>query len=240
MAEKIKDGDFIEIDYVGRDKETGAVFDLTREDVAKAEKIEAQGVEYGPVTVVVGARHVIPGLDKKLPELAVGDKKNVPITPEDGFGVRNPSLVELMPRRVFKKERINPIPGLPVRLGNRRGVVKTVSGGRIQVDFNHPLAGKELDYEVEIHKKITAPDEQVKSLFKLHIPGVDLKDLGVKSSDGEVEITTPRSQKTRRYINLSEEIIAHDIIQYIKIKKVKFVDVFEENGDKSKEGGKNG
>jgi len=240
MAEKIENGDFIEIDYVGRDKETGALFDLTREDVAKKEKIDAPNAEFGPVTIVVGAQHVIPGLDEKLTTLSVGDKSAITVPPASGFGPRQPNLVELVPRSVFKRQHINPMPGMPVKLGNRRGVVKTVSGGRIQVDFNHPLAGKELEYEVEIHKKITSPDEKIKSLLSLHVPGIDFKELKINTGNDEVEITTPRTPKTRRYINLSEENIAHDILTYIKLKKVKFVDVFEENADKQTVGGKNG
>lgn len=228
MTEKIIDGDFITIDYVGRVKDTNQVFDLTREEVAKEGGIDSQEAVYGPVTVVVGARHVIPGLDKKLTSMGIGEKKKVDIAPEDAFGSRNADFVKLVPRSVFKKDRINPVPGMPVKIGDQHGVVKAVSGGRIKVDFNHPLAGKTLEYEVEVHKKISDPKEQIRSIFKLHIPRVETKDVEVETKGEEVEITTPKDPKTRRYINLTEEITSKDILKYIKgIKRVKFIDVFE-------------
>lgn len=228
MADKIIDGDFVTIDYVGRVKDTGKVFDLTREDVAKKEGINEPDIKYGPVPVIVGANHVLKGLDTELLKLSVGDKKKIEIAPEDGFGERDNKLIKLMPRSVFKRENIRPIPGMPVKIQGAQGVVLTVSGGRIKVDFNHPLAGKTLEYEVEVHKKISKKEDQMKSLFELHLPKVETKDLTIKLNQDTAEIMTPQDPKTRRYINLTEDIIAKDIIKYIKgIKQVKFIDVFE-------------
>jgi hypothetical protein len=68
----------------------------------------------------------------------------------------------------------------------------------------------------------------MKSLFELHLPKVETKDLSIIVNQDTAEIQTPQDPKTRRYINLTEDIIAKDIIKYIKgIKQVKFIDVFE-------------
>lgn len=228
MSDKISVGDFVTLDYVGRVKATGKVFDLTREDVAKKEDIYDKETKYGPVTVVVGAEHLIKGLDKELVNLKVKDKKKISIGIEDGFGKRDPSLVKLVPRQVFIREKINPMPGLPVNIGGQRGVIKTVSGGRIRVDFNHPLAGKELEYEVEVLGKVTKADEQVKSLLMFHVPKLKGEDVKISIKNKVAEITSPQDMKTRRYINLTEDIIAKDILKYIKeIGQVKFVDIFK-------------
>ena len=227
MAEKIKEGDFIQIEYIGKVKGTGKIFDLTSEDLAKKEGIYDKDTKYGPITIVVGAGHVLKGLDNALVGAEVGKKLNVTILPKDGFGERNPSLVKLVPRSVFKRERINPMPGLPIRIQNNQGVVQSVSGGRIKVDFNHPLAGKELDYEVEILKKITDTKEKIKSLFEFHLARADLTGLDIKINGKEAEIKSPSDEKTRRFINLTKDILATDILKYIKeLDKVRFVDEF--------------
>ncbi|MDP7282529.1 MAG: FKBP-type peptidyl-prolyl cis-trans isomerase [Candidatus Undinarchaeales archaeon] len=228
MADSIKEGDFITIDYVGKVKATGKIFDLTREDVAKKEGMMSDNAKYGPVTIIVGAQHVIPGLDKHLSELKVGDTKKFDISPVDGFGNRDATLLKLIPRSEFKKRDVKPMPGMPVNFDGQYGFVQSVSGGRIKVDFNHPLAGKDLEYEVEIHDKIEKQEDQIKSLFRFHLSKVDTTEIIVKLTGNNVEITSPKNPQTRRYINLTEDIVARDIIKYIGgIETVKFIDIFE-------------
>ncbi|MFH1424670.1 MAG: FKBP-type peptidyl-prolyl cis-trans isomerase [archaeon] len=228
MAEKIQEGDFITIDYIGRVKDTGMIFDLTNEEIAKKEGLNTEGTVYGPVTVVVGARHVVPGLDKQLSSLSVGEKKKIDIESADAFGSKDAELVKLVPMNVFKRQKVNPIPGMPVELERQKGIVKSVSGGRVKVDFNHPLAGKTLEYEVEVKGKIIKAEEQVRSILKLHVPSVEIKDVKIAVTEKEVEISTPNEMQTRRYINLTEEITARDILKYVKgANRVRFVDVFE-------------
>jgi len=230
MAEMIKEGDFITIDYVGKVKSTGKIFDLTREDIAKEEGLMSDNARYGPVTIVVGANHVIPGLDKKIIGLNIGDKKTFDISFSDGFGNRDSTLLKLIPRAEFKKQKIDPIPGIPVNLEGQYGIVQSVSGGRVKVDFNHPLAGKDLKYEVEVHDKIDKPEDKIKSLFRFHLSKVDTSAIKVELSEKIVKITTPKDTRTRRYINLTEEIVAGDILKYIEgVETVKFIDVFEKS-----------
>jgi len=230
METTIQKGDFITIDYVGRVKETGKIFDLTREDIAKKEGLQSDNAKYGPITVVVGAKHVIPGLDKKLIGLNVGDNKTFDIAPVDAFGNKDTSLVKLIPRKEFTKQKMNPVPGFPVRIEGQYGIIQSVSGGRVKVDFNHPLAGKELSYEVEIQDKIEEDDKKVKSLFRFHLSKIDTSDVDVKLSDKIVTITTPKSPEIRRYINMTEEIVSRDILSYMGgVETVKFIDVFEKS-----------
>jgi FKBP-type peptidyl-prolyl cis-trans isomerase 2 len=228
MAESIKEGDFITIDYVGKVKNTGKIFDLTREDVAKKEGLMSDNARFGPITIIVGAKHVIPGLDTHLLGLKVGDNKTFDIPCSDGFGNKDATLVKLIPRSEFKKQKVNPMPGMPVNLDNKYGIVQSVSGGRIKVDFNHPLAGKELSYDIEIHDKLDKPEEQIRALFRFHLSKVDTKAVEVKIIGKIADISTPKDPRTRRYINLTEEIIAGEILKYIKgVETVKFIDVFE-------------
>ena len=75
----VKKGDFIKIDYVAKVKDTGFVFDLTSEEIAKKEKIYREGDDYTPATLVVGAGHVLKGLDSKLEGAEIGKKLAVDV-----------------------------------------------------------------------------------------------------------------------------------------------------------------
>ena len=68
--------------------------------------------------------------------------------------------------KVFIEHKINPIPGAVLTFDNKLGKVLTVSGGRIMVDFNNPLAGKEVVYKVKILRKVDNIDEKIKSLIE--------------------------------------------------------------------------
>jgi FKBP-type peptidyl-prolyl cis-trans isomerase 2 len=85
------------------------------------------------------------------------------VPPEAGFGKKDPRLMKLVPLAAFHQQKIAPFPGLQIRINNTLGTVRTVSGGRIIVDFNHPLAGRNLEYEVTIKRVVTQTEEKLQS-----------------------------------------------------------------------------
>lgn len=174
----IKKGDFIQINYTGRlangEKE---LFDTTQVDIAKAENVYNPKTKYGPVTIIVGEGHVLPGLDRALEGKDVGTY-HFHLADVDAFGKKNAKLMKLIPAKFFKRDNIKPFVGLQVNIDNELGVVRSVNGGRIIVDFNHPLASKDVTYDVEIIKLVTDLKEQVQAFF-----GV----LGVPADDVRVE-----------------------------------------------------
>ncbi|USN45513.1 MAG: alpha/beta fold hydrolase [Candidatus Woesearchaeota archaeon] len=170
----IQEGDFVEIDFTGVISSTGAVFDTTEPKVAQEEGL-GEGNNLKPIIICVGKKQILPGLDKAIIGKDVGTFV-AKITPEEGFGKKDPSLVRMIPLRVFKEQNIRPQVGMPVTINGVQGLVRTVSSGRILVDFNHPLSSQELDYRVTIHRLITDPKEQIIGL---------LEHMGIK---GEVEM----------------------------------------------------
>ena len=214
-------GDFVRINYIAR-LESGEVFDLTYEDIAKRENIYNPKVVYKPIPIILGAGFVIHGLDNALLSMAVGEKKGFAIKPEDGFGQRDPKLVRVVPKRVFREQNVEPRHGMVVDFSGIKGRVQSVGGGRIMVDFNNPLAGKVLKYELEVVEKIEEPEKQVLSIFEFF--GVNKADVKLAEEEAEVETTPlPVELKNR---------ISHLITEYVKVngsvvKKVKFVEVFE-------------
>ncbi len=177
---EIKLYDFIEIDYVGRFKDNNQIFDLTDANVAKLHKFSDK-LSFKPVIICVGNGDVVKGLDDALVGKEVGKKYTIHVPMDLGFGKKNPKLIKLVPTSTFLKQNINPIPGLQVTVNNTIGTIRSVGGGRTLVDFNHPYAGHDLVYEVNILRKLEDDVEKLKSFFELHF---NMKNLNIKIEDG--------------------------------------------------------
>ena len=156
-------GDFVEVSYTGRIKYNNIVFDTTDEETAKNNKLYNKNAAYGPVTICIGNRELIKGLDDFLVGKETGKEYEVEVNAKDAFGEKNSRLYHLVNTAKFIKQNIRPYPGMQVNVDNAFGIVKTVSGGRTMVDFNHPLAGKEVIYKIKIDKIITDTNEKIKS-----------------------------------------------------------------------------
>ncbi|RMF05525.1 peptidylprolyl isomerase [Candidatus Woesearchaeota archaeon] len=164
----VKQGEFVKIEYTGRVKDSGEVFDTTDESVAKENNVYDPSAQYGARIICVGKGHVLKGLDAAIAEHKVGDSFTVSLKPEDAFGKKSAKLIQLISTGKFKKEGINPVPGMRVNVDNMTGTIKSVSGGRTLVDFNHPLAGKELVYEVRIVEPVSDRREQVAGMVEFY------------------------------------------------------------------------
>lgn len=160
----LKKGDFIELDFVGKIKDTNEIFDLTKEDVAKEKKLYNPKFTYKPITICVGEGELIKGLDEKLVGRDKG-KCTIEIKSEEGFGKKDPSLMKLVSIKIFTKENLRPFPGLNVNINGLIGTIRSVSGGRVIVDFNHPLSGKDLVFDIEIRKILKEDKEKIDSLI---------------------------------------------------------------------------
>lgn len=176
--EIIRKGDFVEVDYTGRIKD-GEVFDTTSAEVAKSNDIYNEGSVYEPAIICIGEGHILKALDELLSGKELGKEYKFELTPEKAFGKKNAKLLRLVPISVFRKQDVQPIPGLQVSIDGIMGVIRAVTGGRVIVDFNHPLAGKDVVYEIKAKKLIKDDQEKVSSLLKM--------ELGVKDSEITVE-----------------------------------------------------
>lgn len=106
-----------------------------------------------PATFRVGDGNLLPGFEQALYGLKAGDRRTLPIEPEQGFGRPNPQNVQIMPRSQFEGMELSE--GLLVIFSDASssempGVVREFDDNQVTIDFNHPLAGKSLAFEVEI------------------------------------------------------------------------------------------
>jgi len=165
---KIKNNDFIEIEYNAYTEEN-VLFDTTNKELALKHQILNPNVKYGPLTICVGHSQIIKGIDEALIDKNVPCEFTLNIEAEKAFGKKNPQLLKLISKNVFTKNKINPVPNLQVNIDGVVGRIKTVSGGRIIVDFNHPLANQSVKYEVKVNKIIDKLDDKINGLLELLI-----------------------------------------------------------------------
>lgn len=200
--EKVSKKDFVEIEYTGIIKENNAVFDTTSEAVAKENNLTGHG-NYGPIVICVGEKQIVSGLDKNIEGKELGKEYDLKLNPEDAFGRKNAKLIQLIPTAKFKQQNIQPMPGMQLNIDGIMGIVKTVSGGRTLVDFNHSLSGKELLYKIKINRKVTDDNEKLSGYLKLSL---GTKDLSTEINAGNAKISLKNKMPKEMQEMLNEKI----------------------------------
>jgi peptidylprolyl isomerase len=220
-------GDFILIDYTTKIKETGETFDTTSADEAKKSNIFKENARYEPMLVVVGESWVLKGLDDSLVGLEPEKQSTIEVPPEQAFGPRDPSKIRMIPAARFRRQDIRPYPGAEIEIEGRSATVRAVGAGRVQVDFNPPLAGKTLVYELVVKKTITEREEKVQALIHRRIPNVDLGKFKLTLGEEDVSIEVPEEATYLEGVEAAKKGLATDIQNFLSdIEKVVFTEVF--------------
>lgn len=143
----------VEVHYVGS-FDTGEVFDTSRIAVAKENKIFNEEREYNPLPVEMGKGQVIPGFESALIGMKVGEVKTVRIESHDAYGSRNEELLIEVPDTPFKENKLEPQEGMMIQTSQGIAVVVKAlhDENKVILDFNHPMAGKDLTFELEVMK----------------------------------------------------------------------------------------
>ncbi len=224
----IQKSDFIIIDYTGSVKETGEVFDTTSEEIAKEKKLYKEGELYEPHLVIVGEGWVLKALDEALLKFKLRKTDSVEIPPEKAFGNRDPEKVRLVPLRRLTARGITPKLGAQVEYDKRLATVRTMGSGRVQLDFNPPLAGKTLVYEVTVKKKLKTDAEKISALIHRRIPAVEAEKFKFKVGKANVTVNMPEEAFYVEGIQLAKRGISLDLQRYLpKITTVKFIEAFK-------------
>jgi len=223
-----KEGDFVLLDYIGRVVETGEVFETTIEKIAKEEGTYTEGGQYEPRLVVIGEGWVLKALDESLLNLKLEDTANVEIPPEKAFGDRDPDKVKLYPIRRLTAQGITPRLGMRIQMNGRLATIRTIGSGRAQLDFNPPLAGRTLSYEVTVKKKLRTTKEKIQALIHRRMPLVEIGKFAVKKTRNTLTIDIPEEAYYIEGLQLSKRGIFMDVQRFFPlIKTVMFVETFK-------------
>ena len=154
-----KKGDFIKIEFTAKTAD-GDIFDSNiKEDL---EKSKSQG-KAKPLILCLGERMFLKGVEDFLIGKEKG-KYKIELSAENAFGKRDTKLIQTMHPKVFSEHNLRAVPGFMFNFDGRIGKVIAVSGGRVIVDFNNPIAGKDVVYDVNVLEKIDDVNEKVKAL----------------------------------------------------------------------------
>ena len=176
---------------------------------------------------------------KGIDEFLIGKEQgeyNIELSPEKAFGLRSSELVQLMPIKVFAQQKINPVPGAVFNFDGRMGKVLSASGGRVMIDFNHPMAGKTVIYDVKILRKIEDMNEKIGAFVNF----LFRKDFNfeVKSNKIVLEVEKAMSKFAQMFEEKFKELFGLGLeIKEIAEQAEKIVEkaVSEKNLDKAKD-----
>jgi FKBP-type peptidyl-prolyl cis-trans isomerase SlyD len=244
----IQDGDFVRLAYTARTVEEGDLVDTTDEAVAEEADVDTEGQSFEPRVIVIGANQIFEQVESALIGGAVGDEGEVVVPAADAFGEYDEDDV-----RTISAERIpedDRYPGAHVDVDGEHGHVTTIIGGRARVDFNHPLAGEDVEYEYEILDVVEDRLEQAQSLVSSYVDA-DL-DMRIETDEVEEEVTveaededeepttetetveketlyiesTPQLQFNQQWM-MGKQQIAQEIIDRLGVDRVIIQDVIE-------------
>ncbi len=230
---ELKKGDVVLVDFTARELLNGKTFETTIENDAKQAGVFNPSAVYKPVPMVIGKNDLFPLLEKELETMQIGEEKRIELEPKDAFGERSAARIALLSLQEFRKQKMQPIPGLIIEADGRQGKVQSVSGGRVRVDFNHPLAGKRVAYKLVLRKKIGEKEGQVAALLEKFFPHVKPEEQKIKIEGEKAEIELPERLKEQRETELLKQIAAKTLPEELEwLKTVEFKENKTEKDEK--------
>lgn len=211
---------YLRIDYVARTGD-GRIIDTTDPDIA-ADSDLADMEASGPVVVVPGEGHLFEPLEAAIRDAEPGTTIEMAVDPENAFGTADPEAMATIDEEAVAPEHRNA--GTTVQLGGRRGVIEEVSDGTVTVDFNHPLAGLRLEYEIEVLERLEGIESRAAGLTATH--GLRNASVDYDRESGTLTLRFPASEpdadrdiRKRSYID--------DVRRLFDIESVKVVERYE-------------
>jgi FKBP-type peptidyl-prolyl cis-trans isomerase 2 len=205
-------GELVLIHYTG--KTDGEVFDTSREEVAEENGLDTEQ-DFKPAPVLVGEQYVIEGLEEAVEEMEVGDSETVSVEPEKGYGERDSEDVEVYRESEFESQGIENVRrGDELMIGNRRGRVLSNESGRVRIDFNHPLAGQELEYDVEVVESVEDDEEKARYIFSYRLGHGE-----ISFEDETAIVTHDHDHEIPQHL---KDTVRTEILEYTDLEDVEF------------------
>jgi len=224
----LEKGDFILINYTAKVKETNEVFDTTLEEVAKKERLYKEGEIYEPKLVVVGEGWMLKAVDESLATMELNKAQSVEVSPDKAFGPRDPEKIKRVPlKQLLAKDVHNPAIGMRIDYNGKMATIRSIGAGRVLLDFNPPLAGRTLVYDITIDKKLAANEEKVVALIHRRIPVVEAEKFKFTIQKKTLAIDMPEESFYVEGVQIAKRGIAMDVQKFLpELTEIKFVESF--------------
>ena len=222
-----KKGQLILLDYTAKIKDNGEIFETTIEDEAKKHSLHEPNVKYMPKLVSVGEGWVLKGLDDALLETVTGDKKTIEVSPDKGFGARDKGKVRMIPLRKLGEDAEKVSVGDTVEIDNKKGIIRYIGSGRVQVDYNHRYAGKTILYDINIVKSLDSDDDKISEILKSRLP-IENEKIIYKKNGTAVDIAIPEEIFRADGLAIIKHFTQTDLFKFTpSLTKVNFVETYE-------------
>lgn len=223
-----KAGDFLLVNYTLKVKESGETVDTTFDSVAKDAEIHKEDTAYGPKFVILGEGWLPKGLEDSLVGLDAGKQTTIELPPEKGYGTRDPGRMRLVSLRRFREKGIDPAPGAQVEFEGRPAVVRAVGAGRVQVDYNHPLAGRTLIYDVSIERVLEDESEKILNIISRRIPEISQGKFGLNRNARDLTVEVPEEAFYLSGLQVAKKAITSDLQKYLpEVDGISFLEIFK-------------
>ncbi|MDS0477554.1 peptidylprolyl isomerase [Natrinema sp. 1APR25-10V2] len=183
-AEGLQEGDFVEIEYTAYTVEDEQLVDTTDPEVAEEEGVDDQGQEFKPRTIILGEGHIFDAVEDAIVGSEPGDSGTVTVPAADAFGEYDPDDVQTVSAEKIDED--DRYPGANVQIDGQQGYISTIIGGRARVDFNHPLAGDDVEYEYTVVEEVEDRERQAAGLFEMFL-GME-PELWIETDEVEEEV----------------------------------------------------
>ncbi|HET9774686.1 MAG TPA: FKBP-type peptidyl-prolyl cis-trans isomerase, partial [Nitrososphaeraceae archaeon] len=219
-------GSLILLDYTARIKDNNEIFETTREEDAKNSNLYDPVRKYEPRLVSIGEGWVLRGVDEALSTANVGDKLVIEISPDKGFGDRDPNKIRMIAQRKLGEKAAEIKVGDVVEIDERPGIVRYIGSGRVQIDYNHRLASRSLVYDVNIIQKLDTNEEKIKNLMKRRLP-LNEEKIKFEMQDDTLEIELPEDVLLLDGLQIIKRAISTDLFKFItSLKKIIFKELY--------------
>lgn len=209
----MNDGDFIELSFEMRAGQDKKLISTSKEDVAKANNIFDEKKKYKDAVIIVGSDGLFKDINDSFKNAEVGKEYEVIVPAKDAYGLRDNKNIKVVPMREFQRNNINPEMGKEVNINNKVGRIISVTPGRVLIDYNHELAGKDLYYTYEIKKVIDDVPGKVNAIIDMDYSNSD--DFEVNVDNNTINIQIPENAKFDVNWVDSKYRVVNDIRKYL-------------------------
>jgi FKBP-type peptidyl-prolyl cis-trans isomerase 2 len=223
----MEEGTIVHVEYDLYNAETGDLIETTREDVAKENDMHREGHNYTPLVCVVGSGQLISGFEDSLLEAKANKDITCEIAAADAYGEKDSDQIETISIDKLLRHVRDPKSlyiGGPVTIDGRTGVLSYLAAGRARIDFNHPMAGRNLKYDYKIVKVIKDKSEKVAALLESN---TGHEGFEVSFDGDDLSITVPQTMLFDTNAAMQKFRIVTVLRDAVSAGKVSFVEVHE-------------
>jgi peptidylprolyl isomerase len=167
-------------------------------------------------------------LDEAFQTMEPAKPATVEIPPDQAFGPRDPEKIKRVPLKQLLSKDITPAIGARIEYGGKNATIRSIGAGRVLLDFNPPLAGKTLIYDVTVQKKLETPQEKITALIHRRIPIVEADKFKLGQKEKTLTIDMPEDTFYLEGIQVAKRGITMDIQKFFPdTTTIKFIETFK-------------